>query len=521
MTGNSINAIRTIHASALWRNHRVLWRASTSALILILSVTHAKGQSAPARDSLSRSSPSAEVTPQPRDAEAELESELQALQGRPGGLTASQAAERALAVSHDLAASRHREAAADADVDAARIRYAPRLTLSAGYTRYSPIDAPSLGMIVVAPNAQPNQQNPAPTFAHPFSFPVLLNQTVLRAALVVPLSDYFLKFPQLLDASKSGKNLAHLNQLSQQARTVTEAKVGYYSWTRAVLQQVAARQAHQRALDHLADTKRALDAGLATTADFRATEAQVAQAELLETRATNNVAITAEQVRLQLHLAPEAQLEIGESIITPPVLPPVPRFDQAWQEAQQSRPELLAFSQSERQLRRQADALTASELPRVDALGEILTANPNPRYQPPVDAFKTTWSVGIQATWTVNDWPSNAATKKGLEAQADALASQRDALKESLRADIVSASRGVEQAATTIGSTQRGIEAAEAAYRVRRDQYLTGRATNVELTDAETELTRARIDHIDALVDARIAAVQLEYALGRATTRQQ
>jgi len=487
--------------------------------LLILSVTHGKAQPAPlAPTSPAQPDPSSAAA-QPRDAKAELESELHALQARPGGLTSTQAAERALAVSHDLAALGHRQAAAEADIDAARIRYAPRLTLSAGYTRHSPIDAPSLGVLVVTNPDQAYQPNPTPTLGRPFSFPVLLNQTVLRATLTVPLTDYFLKFPQLLDASKRGRDLAHLNGLAQQARTITEAKVAYYSWTRAVLQQVAARQAHQRALSHLADTKRALNAGLATNADLRTVEAQVAQAELLETRAENNVAITAEQVRLQLHLAPDTQFEIGETIIAPPALPAVPRFDQAWQEAQQSRPELLALSQSERQLRRQADALLASELPRVDALGEVLTANPNPRYQPPLDAFKTTWSVGVQATWAVNDWPSNAAAKRGIEAQADAIASQREALKEALRADIVSASRGVAQAVSTIGSTERGLDAAEAAYQVRKDQYLAGRVTNVELTDSESELTRARIDHIDAMVDARIAATRLEYALGRAATR--
>jgi len=496
--------------------HRLVVRASPSALVLIMSVSRAHGQSAPAGDTPLPASANPAALSQPRDALAALEGELQSLQGRPGGLTAARAAERALAISHDIAMSRHREAAADADIDAARIRYAPRLTLSAGYTRYSPIDAPSLGMLVRAPNAQPGQQNPQ-TVAFPFQFPVLLNQTVLRASLVVPLTDYFLKFPQLLDASKSAKNLAQLNRSAAQARAATDAKVAYYSWTRAVLQEVAARQAHRRALDHRANTKRAFEAGLATNADWRAIEALEAQAEMLETRASNNVAITAEQVRLQLQLPPETRLEIGEMIIITPDLPRVPPFDQAWQEAQQTRPELQALSQSERQWRQQADAQVGSELPRIDALGEILTANPNPRYQPPLDAYKTTWSVGVQATWTVNDWPSGAAQKRVLEAQADAISSQREALKEGLRADIMSASRGVGQAVTTIASTQRGVKAAETAYRVRRDQYMAGRATNVELTDAETELTRARIDQIDALVDARIAAVRLEYALGRAS----
>ncbi len=456
-----------------------------------------------------------ESLPEPRDASADLEREIQALQARPGGLTAAQAANRALAVSYDISAFKQKELAADTEIDVARFRFAPRLTLSGSYNRLSPIDAPVLGTLVVAPTAQPNQVNPTPTIARPFSFPVLLNQTILRASLVVPLTDYFIRFPQLLDSAKDGKTSAHFNLEAQRARTAAEAKIAYYSWAGAVLQQVAARQAFQRTVNHLKDTKRALEAGLATSAEFRAVEAQVAQSELLETRASNNVAITAEQVRVQLHLPPETELEIGDQIVAAPNLPRVPRIEQAWLEAKQSRPELLALAQTEHQLRRQADATEASELPRIDAMGELVTANPNSRYQPPVDGFKTTWAIGIQATWTANDWPSNAATKKGLEAQAGAILAQRESLKEALRAEIMSASRGVEQATTTISAAQRGVKAAEAAYSVRKDQYLAGRATNVELTDAETELTSARIGYIDALVDARIAAVRLELALVR------
>jgi len=42
-----------------------------------------------------------------------------------------------------------------------------------------------------------------------------------------------------------------------------------------------------------------------------------------------------------------------------------------------------------------------------------------------------------------------------------------------------------------------------------------GRATSSELTDAETELTRARLDLLNARANARTSRVQLEHALGR------
>jgi outer membrane protein TolC len=244
-------------------------------------------------------------------------------------------------------------------------------------------------------------------------------------------------------------------------------------------------------------------------------EAQVAQAELLETRAANVEAITLEQVRIQLRLPVDAKIEIGERVIDVPALPALMTLDVAWAEAQRSRPELLALAQNEQLLRHQADAASGAELPRVDAFGEILTANPNARYQPAVDAFKTTWALGVQASWSVNDFPANAAARRGLVAQANAVAAQSNAMKQALRAELVSSLRGVTQAHSTIAAAGRGVQAAEAAYRVRKDLYLAGRAKSVELTDSETELTRARIDYIDALIDARIATVRLEHALAR------
>jgi len=454
---------------------------------------------------------------QPRDMAAEIDREIEILQGRQGGLTAAKAAEIAVSGGFDSIAAEQRELAADSEVEAAKIRYTPKLNLSAGYTRLSSIDPPVIGTLVAAPGAVSDRPIGANQLlvAHSLSFPVLVNQTTLRAQLIVPIMDYFVRFPQLLDAAKDGKSVAHLSVVAQRARISADARIAYYSWSRAVLQHVTATQAHERTKTHFVDTQRLLEAGLATSADVRSVEAQVAQAELLETRAANAEAITLEQVRIQLRLPVDAKIEIGERVIDVPALPAPMTLDVAWAEAQRSRPELLALAQNEQLLRHQADAASGAELPRVDAFGEILTANPNSRYQPAVDAFKTTWALGVQATWSVNDFPANAAARRGLVAQANAVAAQSNAMKQALRAELVSSLRGVAQARSTIAAASRGVQAAEAAYGVRKDLYLAGRAKSVELTDSETELTRARIDYIDALIDARIATVRLEHALAR------
>ena len=63
--------------------------------------------------------------------------------------------------------------------------------------------------------------------------------------------------------------------------------------------------------------------------------------------------------------------------------------------------------------------------------------------------------------------------------------------------------------------SQQALAAADEGYRVRRELFRSGRATLVEVTDSETELTRARLELVNAHVDLRIAQVELAHALGR------
>jgi outer membrane protein TolC len=75
----------------------------------------------------------------------------------------------------------------------------------------------------------------------------------------------------------------------------------------------------------------------------------------------------------------------------------------------------------------------------------------------------------------------------------------------------------VREADSTVVSAARGLDAAEESYRVRGELFTVGRSTSVELTDAETELTQARLNAIGARIDQRASRMQLLHALGRDT----
>ena len=72
-----------------------------------------------------------------------------------------------------------------------------------------------------------------------------------------------------------------------------------------------------------------------------------------------------------------------------------------------------------------------------------------------------------------------------------------------------------QKAAASIEAAERGLASAEEALRVRRELFRNGKATSVDLVDAETAVTRARLQRIDAHVGLLVAQTRLDHATGR------
>jgi len=75
------------------------------------------------------------------------------------------------------------------------------------------------------------------------------------------------------------------------------------------------------------------------------------------------------------------------------------------------------------------------------------------------------------------------------------------------------------EARSSLETTRLALASATESYRVRRESFRAGRATLVEVDDAATELTRARLEFIDANVSVRQASLRLGYACGRGPVR--
>jgi outer membrane protein TolC len=409
----------------------------------------------------------------------------------------------------------HDQRAAAAAVDQALAAYSPRLIGSMRYTRLSPTESAALGTIVVAPGASPGVLPPnAPLAAVPLSFDSPLNQYVATASFQVPLSDYLLRFPQLTAAARASATAATLVAQATRLQVATDAQATYYAWVRARLQLDVTRQALAQARGHLADIAAAQSAGAASLADRLRVEAQVSAAELLVARTETLVTVLDRQLRTLMHDPSNRRYEIGGE---PENQPGRTEAGEAAlvDEALTRRLELRALAANEATARAQARATRIAGLPRLDAVANAAYARPNQRVFPLKDEFRGSWDAGLVLTWAPTDMFGTEAARRAAHARGDAVAAERQALGDAIRIEVAQALQAVREAEVAMGSSARGLAAAEESYRVRRLLFQNGRATSVELTDAETDLLRARLEALSARIDRQVARIRLDHAVGR------
>ncbi len=431
----------------------------------------------------------------PRPAE-ELAKELDAEVGVAGGLTAQQAAARAVAVSPAAAAGREAVAVSESQLAATRLEFLPRATLSARYTRLSPTDDTAIEGLPV-----------------PVTIPgPLENQWSFGAQLAVPLSDYALRYPHATAARRHAVGAAGHLSAAERRKAAAGARRAYYEWARVKLAIIVAEKSLAQAKDHQAMAERRLAAQSVTKADVLLAEARVAEAEQRVVSARSGAGVAEKQLRIAIG-QPDGQLAVGENVLAD--LPPAAAGDRLVARALAARPELRALGENLEAIDGQGKLERAGLLPRLDLVGNYAYADPHPRAFPQQDEFRSAWDVSAILSWSLDGAARAREAQNGLAARRRQLAAERRQAIDGITLEVTAAAARVSEAEHAIDASKRALVAAEEAYRVRQRLYEVGSASSTELGDAETELTRARFGLIDAHIDVRLARVELDLAAGR------
>ncbi len=448
---------------------------------------------------------------------------------QPGGLTSERVAERAVATNWSIKSLEKDQEIAELNVDQAVAAYLPEVTLIARYTRLSPVENGGFGggpdVNIVTANDPVNgtyaadydgfSSFPLSGLFDGMEFPVFLNNYHLQASLRVPISDYVLRAGHGLSAARHNRRFAKLNRDAEALHTAASAKLVYYDWVRAELNLVIVEESRVLAEERLRVAKAGLAGGRLSRADVLSAEADLARAELMLSQARNQATLAEDRLSTIMHDATPGPYSVGENVmnVTPP--PSVEPFDKLYAEAIDRRLEVRALELNKKSLEEAADTMRADNYPRLSAFGNAYYMNPSQRVFPQEDRFRAHWDVGLELTWT----PTKIATARAESRKYDVQAQQRDSdiqnFRDGLRTEVMQARQMLLEATLNLETTQRGLTATEEGYRVQRKLYEYGRATSVEVKQAENQLLSARLAVVDARVNLITAQVRLEHVVGR------
>jgi outer membrane protein TolC len=340
------------------------------------------------------------------------------------------------------------------------------------------------------------------------------------ASLVVPLSDYVLRTWRRHASAEELEASRYLERQAERRAVVADAQLMLYSWVAARGQVVVSRLAVEQAEAHRGDAEEMIPLGLATRADALRLEAEVASAEQLLAEAEAFLDIADEQLRVAIGAADGERLAIGFDVFEKVAIPPRASLRRLQRLALRRRPELRALDASRRSLEQARASAHAGYAPQLDAFANGYLQNPNPRQIPTRNEFFFTWDAGVQLTWTINDSFRAIGEVAEADAEVRAVEARRRELELAVKVEVARANADIKKAHASISASERQLVSATEALRARHELFRAGEGDAVDIVDAETELTRARLNRIRAYVDLRGAETRLAHSTGASLARR-
>jgi outer membrane protein len=329
------------------------------------------------------------------------------------------------------------------------------------------------------------------------------------------LSQILFDFGQSLNAIRAARATEHsleANASTTRETVVFDVKQSYFTLLTAKRLLGVADENVVQDQKHVDLAQGRLDVGVATRFDVTQAQVQLANGELAQVTARNNVAVAVETLRNSLGLVGPLDFDIVDTLDIHDV-----RLDEdkALGLAYEHRPELLSQRFLEEAASEQIAALQKNYLPNVTGDASYIWSGSDYPLEP---------SWNISATVNVSLFNGGLTTAQIGEARATLanLKYQEQSLRQQIALQVRQAVLNLALAHESIRVSEKGLQQALENVELAEGRYKTGVGNIIELTDAQAARTVAEGAHVQALSNYKTAVAALEQAtaqpLGEETT---
>ncbi|HMP89290.1 MAG TPA: TolC family protein [Kiritimatiellia bacterium] len=130
------------------------------------------------------------------------------------------------------------------------------------------------------------------------------------------------------------------------------------------------------------------------------------------------------------------------------------------------------------------------------------------------DGWDWRWTAGVRANWNLFDGGARGSTRMEKLLKREMAGDSITDLERAVMLEIETAYRNLQQALNILDGASDTIALAEKALDIARLRFERGLATNLEFTDRNLELNRARIQYLNGMLTYHLALSDLQYASG-------
>ena len=324
------------------------------------------------------------------------------------------------------------------------------------------------------------------------------------ASLNLPV-DFFHQLRYALDISKCQYQSQYLTMVSTMEQLVLSVKTSYFDLLRACGQLTVAQAAVEDAQAQLAQTKDKFTAGAIASYDVTSAEVNVANLQQQLLVAQNQVRLAQTTLNLALGIDVNTPIQVlGVDISVEASANDIPQLMRA---AYARRPEIQAAQLGITQAR------TAVSL-RQSGLYPTVNIGAGPTYYFNHDEFNEhfAWQAGVTVSVPLLDGGVTRAKVRQARADMQSSYDSVEQTKLTVAVDVRTAALDREEATQRTKTSARAVSLAEEAFSLVKLRYGAGLAVPVEVTNAETQLTQARNNAVNALYDYAVATAELQRA---------
>jgi len=415
-------------------------------------------------------------------------------------LTAEEAAARAVGVSHVAAAAAARVGATQETVRSADAAALPSVAVAASVAQRSsvpefavPINGPLQPALVIAPDITTT-----------YGSALRLQQALYAGGAITGLRE----------AARHDAGASAATRAATVADLRLNAQLAYWEAVRAAASVEVARAQEERAARLLDDTEGLFQAGMAVRADVLAARERIASARVQSVTAQAQADNALAQLASLVQMGPGDTIELADSLAGP-LPPPPPSARELQDHALAARPELAASAEQIAALAARRDVAAAQARPSVGAAAELDYARPNVRYFPQADQWKESWSVGVQASWTLFDGGKARADAAAVRLNQSAAGRDRDELTRQILLEVENDRRNLDSALAAVSAADAARASAVERETEAKERHAAGLAPMVDILDAESQLAAAEQQRVNARAGSWMAAAVLARAVGQ------